>query len=195
MVQKSLPKKGLMVVALAALCSAALFAGNPLAFPDAASVEAKVEALDGTTKARFLAPGAIELPATFSTNRSTRVHWRFNVPLDMRRMNGIEFELYSEDFSQFSGFTIYFSTAKGCYTGRYSPREEGKWHKVTVLKSDCPRNENDVAGWGRVKSFALVGWRGGTDDTFLRVRNFKLIGCEPDVLVRRLLVEDALPAR
>lgn len=158
---------------------------DSLAFPDAASVAAKVEALGSTAKARFLAPGTIELPATFSSNRSARAHWRFKVPLDMRRAKGIEFELYSEDFSQFSGFSIYFSTAKGCYTGTYSPREEGSWHKVTVLKSDCPRDENDVAGWGRVKSFTIAGWRGGTDDTFLRVRNFRLIGCEPDVLVVR----------
>ena len=102
-------KRIVFAVVVCAVGSIAL-AGFPAAFPDAASVASNVTALSCAPAARFLAPGAIELPAPFSTYRQARAHWRFNFPVDMRRAKGIVFELYSEDFSQFSGFSIYFNT-------------------------------------------------------------------------------------
>ncbi|MBO5940507.1 MAG: family 10 glycosylhydrolase [Kiritimatiellae bacterium] len=160
-------------------------ADNTISFPDSASVSKLIVPKDGAPAAEFVSPDEILLRAPFSTQCRTRARWTFQIPLDLTKAKGIEFEIYSEDYSPFNGYSIYMNSGTGCYTGRYLPYIEGQWHKVTVLKQDFPRNEGNVAGWGKIKYFSIAMWKGVRRDSYIKFRNFKVIGCEPDVLVVR----------
>ena len=166
---------------IAALGSAncAASATRDLSLPDAATVARVVKPRNGTPPAKFIEPGVVELPAPFSTLRCARVTWSVEVPLDMRKARGVEFELYGDDFSQFSSYGIYFGNGDGCYTGGFGPQVAGRWHPVKVLKEDCGRSERSVAGWGKVQRITLSAWRGGTKDASIRIRNLRVIPCDP----------------
>ena len=109
-------------------------ADNIISFPDSASVSRLIVPKDGAPEAEFVSPDEILLRTPFSTQCKSRARWTFKIPLDLSRAKGIEFEIYSDDYSPYNGYSIYMNSGTGCYTGRYLPYAEGKWHKVTVLK-------------------------------------------------------------
>lgn len=155
------------------------------AFPDEASVAKHVKARDGSPAARFVSPGVVELPATFSTFRKQRVRWTFDFHEDMRFAEGVEFDLFCTDCTCFSGFSLYFNTGKGCYTGGFNPLKEGEWHRIRVMKSRFGRTEGKVSGWKDVRAFTFAGWRAGTRDSLFRIRNIRVIRQKPEIVVVR----------
>ena len=157
-----------------------------LAFPDAAAVSRHVKAAEGSPAARFFAPGTVELAAPFSTFRGSRVKWWFDIHADLRLAKGLSFEFMCTDSRPFSSFSIYVNSGgEGCYTGTFESGEDGKWTKVFLPKSAFPRNEDEVFGWSKVWRMSIAGWRNGTSDSVIRIRDIRPVFCRPDVVVLR----------
>ena len=174
-----------LIVAFLFNAVAAFAAPHELAFPDAESAARHVKSRDGGPQPKFLSPGTLELPAPFSSFRGNRVRWTFDFHEDMRFAQGIEFELFCPDLTCFNGFSLYFSSGYGSYTGSFKPLKEGEWHRIKVQKSDFGRTEGKVAGWNKVKAFTLAGWRAGTRDSLFQIRNIRVLPVKPDVVVVR----------
>lgn len=91
---------------------------------------------------------------------------------DLSEADGLAFDFRADDLSQFSYFTFYFWFADGSYLARgLYPTQEGTWTRMTV------RRPADDGGkdWRNLRGFRLSGWRGGTNDTFLGVRNIAVL--------------------
>ena len=170
-----------VLVQVTAVCAAP----HEVSFPDADSVARHVKSRDGGPKPKFLSSGTLELPAPFSEFRKNRVRWTFDFHEDMRFAQGIEFDLFCSDCTCFSGFSLYFNTGSGSYTGEFVPLKEGEWHRVKVLKSHFGRTEGKVSGWKNVRAFTLAGWRAGTRDSLFRIRNIRVLKEVSDIVVVR----------
>ena len=91
---------------------------------------------------------------------------------DLSEADGLAFDLRADALSQFSYFSFYFWFADGSYLSRgFRPTQEGAWTRMTV------RRPADDGGkdWRNLRGFRLSGWRGGTNDTFLGVRNIAVL--------------------
>ena len=150
---------------------------------DQATVDRCIRAHEGTTPARFLKPGVVELPANLSTVKGDRVYWDIKIPLDMKLVAGLSFDFFCSDMEPISGFSIYFKSGKGWYTGGFVPREQGRFHRIEVPKSAVRRTEGEVAGWSRVSAVRLAFWRGRRKDARIEIANLALYGDKPNVLV------------
>ena len=126
---------------------------------------------DGSVAARLLLPGAVELPCAFSRVRSDRACWDLALAADLENEAGVSFDLWCGDASQFMGYSLYFKSGKGWYSTAFSPLEERRWHRVTILKQRVKSIEGEVAGWKSISGLRICGWRGGTNDTQLAVAN------------------------
>ena len=142
-----------------------------LAVTNVAGVKKVMISRDGSDPARLLAPGAVEIPCAFSRVRTDRACWDMSLPADLGKENGVSFDLWCGDATQFTGFTFYFRSGKGWYSTAFSPLEERKWHRVTIRKDRTKSIEGETSGWAAVSGLRICGWRGGTNDTQLAIAN------------------------
>lgn len=92
-------------------------------------------------------------------------------PCDLSNSAGLEFDLRVDRLDEYSMFTFHFD-CDGKWVGtKMKPSVEGKWERIAVKKPDT-----EVAGrdWSKVRGFRISGWRGGTNHTFMTVRNISV---------------------
>ena len=91
---------------------------------------------------------------------------------DLSDADGLSFDLRVDDLSEFSSFSFYFWFGDGSYSGQgLYPTREGEWARMTVKRPE----KASEAKWKSVRGFRLSGWRGGTNDTFVGVRNIAIM--------------------
>ena len=152
---------------------------------DAASVARHVRAHEGTAPARFVKAGTIELPANLSTVPGERVSWDFDLDCDLKRADGIAFDFCCSDVRPISGFSIYFKSGAGWYTGSYAPVTTGRYHRIFVDKSMLTRTEGAPAGWGKVSAIRFGFWRSRRADTLIGIANLRKVVSDHDVVIVR----------
>ena len=152
--------------------------------------EVQVKKVMGSAPARFLSDGAVEMAVDFK-DQPNRVTWDLRLSCDLRTKPGLQFDFYCSDLSQYSSFSCYFKSGDGWYSGSFSPEEDGKWERITVLKSGCGI-EGKPDGWEKISTIRISGWRAGTGTSTCAVANIATIGGDPDVVV---VYADSLAAK
>ncbi len=114
----------------------------------------------------------LELPCKFSRNRNDRAGWDIPVGGDFTPENGIAFDVWCGDVTQFTGFTCYFKSGDGWYYTDFSPCRERQWHRLAISKARAKNIAGKPEGWNKISGVRICGWRGGTNDTELAVANF-----------------------
>lgn len=95
-------------------------------------------------------------------------------PCDLTRAEGLSFDFKAEDLSEFSSFSFYFDFGGGVWCGAaFHPVVENEWVQMTVKR---PEDKDGKFDWSKVRGFRLSGWCGGTNSTFLAVKD---IAVEP----------------
>ena len=132
-------------------------------------------------------PGRFMMSADLSALLKTkRAGWDFKVNMDLRRKVGFTFDFFCSDVLKFTGFNVYLHSGNGWYTAAFAPYENGKWHRVTVKKSDFFKTEGKVNGWGDIDTVRIAGWAGGKSNVTVGIANLSYIDSDgPMVLVVR----------
>lgn len=132
----------------------------------------------------------IRVPADFrGENPPLRANRDISFPCDLSDADGLAFDLWADDLSEFSSFTFYFWFADGSYQARsLYPTRQGCWQRQVVRRPA----EDGGKDWARVRGFRLSGWRGGTNETSLGVRDIAVV---PKGTAEPSLSEDARRAR
>ena len=100
-------------------------------------------------------------------------------PCDLSNAAGLSFDFRIDSLSEFSMFTFHFKCDGKWVGAKFPALKEGGWHRVVVER---PRTKDDRKDWSKVTAFRVSGWRGGTNHTYLTVRN---IAVEPQVPKRK----------
>ena len=127
-------------------------AWQALATPE--GVTRHVRARDGNCPAGVGVPGAVILPCPFSQMRPERACWDFDLPCDLSSAEGVSFDFWCGDVTQFTGFSIYFKCGEGWRYTEFSPHREGQWHRVTIPKARVRSQEGAPGGWCARRSAA-----------------------------------------
>src|SRR5690606_22383658 len=77
----------------------------------------------------------LKLPCVFKGNKLERGNWEWSVDLDLSACRGVELQLYCDDFSPISNFTLYFQSGQGWYGLNFNPEYAGRWVRVVLDKS------------------------------------------------------------
>ena len=127
--------------------------------------------------AKPLEQGIFRIEADFrGENPPLRANRDIPFACDLSDADGLAFDLRVDDLSQFSYFSFYFWFADGSYlSSGFLPTQEGAWTRMTV------RRPADDGGkdWRNLRGFRLSGWRGGTNETFLGVRDIAVVPKRP----------------
>ena len=142
----------------------------------------KVVRCDEKSGARFLAPGAIEMPVEFAGDKPpARANWDLRLPCDLSNYDVVQFDFYCDDLDQFSNFSFYFKSGDGWYHGSFETEDDGVWQRVRVLKSQV-ESEGRPDGWNKVAAFRISGWRAGSRNFRCGIANVAYLGGgRPDV--------------
>ena len=97
------------------------------------------------------------------------------INMDLRRQVGISFDFYCSDVLQFTGFNIYLRSGKGWHIASFSPIESGKWHRLTVMKSEFNKTEGVTDGWGKISAMRISGWAGGKSKVDFGIENLSYV--------------------
>ena len=152
------------------------------ALTNAAAVKEAFRASESTWPASFLAPGAVRLPVDFTGPPVQRASWDVRMPCDLRARSGIQFDFVCGDTMQFTSFTCYLKSGEGWYGAPFAPEEDMRWTRVRIPKSQF-RAEGAVAGWEKITTMRICGWRAGTNVTACAVANVATPGGTPDVAI------------
>ncbi len=137
-----------------------------------------------TLPVSLAAPGVVSMPVDFSDKKPPmRASWDLQLPCDLSRMDGLQFDFYCSDLDQFSAFSFYFKSGDGWYHCSFCPEENGKWQRISVKKTPV-RLEGKVAGWDKVSCMRISGWRAGDGRAVCAIANLAYDGSDAaDVVV------------
>lgn len=137
-----------------------------------------------TPPVSLAAPGVVSMPVDFSGKKPPmRASWDLQLPCDLSRADGIQFDFYCSDLDQFAHFSCYFKSGAGWYHGTFCPEENGKWQHVKVMKSQVEL-EGKPEGWDKVTTVRISGWRAGEGKAVCAMANLAYEGGEfADVVV------------
>ena len=130
--------------------------------------------------------GDLSFQADFAEGRRDQVAWDIDMPLDLRRSEGVQFDFRCSDLEAFRSFTVYFKSGEGWYAIPFDVPCSGRWCEVKVRKGDIRKVEGNVRGWGCISAIRISGWRGaGWRNATLEMRGFKTLkeACAPQVAV------------
>ena len=89
-----------------------------------------------TLPVSLAAPGVVSMPVDFSDKKPPmRASWDLQLPCDLSRMDGLQFDFYCSDLDQFSAFSFYFKSGDGWYHCSFCPEENCKWQRISVKKT------------------------------------------------------------
>ena len=145
----------------------------------------------GNERARLESSGRFLMDADLSSlEKGGRASWDFILNMDLRRQVGISFDFYCSDVLQFTGFNIYLRCGKGWRIASFSPAESGKWHRLTVMKSEFNKVEGIADGWGKINTMRISGWAGGKAKVKFGIANFSFVDFDGPIvgIVRGYLI-------
>lgn len=120
-----------------------------------AEAQANWEAYDGALPARTGAKG-IRLPFDLRGEHA-RAYWDHKLDIDLSRVDRLSFDFYISDTAQITPtFNCYFQSAGGWFAASF-PAENG-WNHVSLSKASF-RTEDTPAGWNRVTTMRVGGWK------------------------------------
>ena len=137
----------------------------------------------GNERARLESSGRFLMDADLSSlEKGGRASWDFILNMDLRRQVGISFDFYCSDVLQFTGFNIYLRCGKGWRIASFSPAESGKWHRLTVMKSEFNKVEGVADGWGKINTMRISGWAGGKSKVKFGIANLSFVDFDGPVV-------------
>ena len=153
-------------------------AGPPPAVlqPMAGSPPARAQSEQGQTFLR--------LNCLFETADLRRAGWDIPLRADLRGAAGIRFQIRSQDLSAVSYFTFFFKSGDGWYVAEFSPRDDGRWQEIEILKSQTTL-EGSPSGWREITAFRFSAWRNHAADTTIDLAGFGLIPADRRIAVVR----------
>ena len=121
---------------------------------------------------------------------------RFRLPFaaDLSACEGLAFDIWVSDVSQYSRFTCFAGTggkSSNCYAMQMDMPESGKWTPVTVLKTAAYNMEGKVDGWSRVSRLQIAATRLGTGPVTCRVRNLRALPAKGGDAAAVVLIDSA----
>ena len=145
-----------------------------------------VTPMHDTPKVQRVASGKFLANVDFGKIKSPRASWDFNIKMDLRREVGLEFDFFCSDTAQCSTYNIYLKSGKGWYYAVFSPREDSRWHRIRVDKSDFSGMEGKVAGWGKIDAVRISCWRFGYEQAKIGIAELDCVDVSaPQVCVVR----------
>jgi uncharacterized lipoprotein YddW (UPF0748 family) len=178
----------LLLVGLCAALTGLVRAETPdnLSYPDDQTAQAAWKALEDSppvTMATVDGRRAIRFPCSFKTLKAARAYWDHAVTLDLTTCRGLEFRILCRNSRPFSGFTVYLRSGGGWYRKSIETAREG-WALVRVDKADVEM-EGVPAGWGRIETIRIAGWRALPEDTEFFVADLARFGADAPLAVVR----------
>ena len=119
-------------------------------------------------------PDEIVVQAAFSTNRGARAVRDVPARLDLSNVFGFAADVTIGDLSQFSQFNLHLKSGGGWYNFVMSPEKEGVAERLAFRVKDG-KKEGEPKGLDSVCGVRVSGWRVGTNDTYIAMRNFSLL--------------------
>lgn len=126
----------------------------------------------------------LKLPCIFKGNALERGNWEWAVDLDLAACRGVELQLYCDDLSPISSFTLYFQTGQGWYGLNFNPEYTGRWCRVVLDKSRAIP-EGAPAGWSKIRTIRFSAWRGYDADTTVYLANLAMLGADAPIVLAR----------
>ena len=84
-----------------------------LAVTNAAGVKAVFRGGE-TPPVHLLAPGVVSMPVDFTEKKPPmRASWDLQLPCDLSKADGLQFDFYCSDLDQFASFSCYFKSGDG----------------------------------------------------------------------------------
>lgn len=170
------------------LPSASGHAIHRLDYPDAGTARQVWKSVYGSAPAS-VAPTAgqrnvLKLPCVFKGNKLERGCWEWSVDLDLSACRGVEFQIYCDDVSPISNFTLYLQTGQGWYGLNFNPEYAGRWCKVVLDKSKAIP-EGAPAGWGKIRTVRFSAWRGYDSNTDIYLADLAMVGVDAPIVLAR----------
>jgi len=150
---------------------------EPCDYADDAAARAAWQPMTGSDPASVVEESGrqvLRLPCRFAGNPVERASWDLKVQLDLSACRGVHFQLWCQDVSPVSSFSLYLQSGNGWYSAAFYPDQPG-WNTIVIDKAGT-RIEGEPDGWGAIRTIRLSAWRGGDTNTELRVRDFALRG-------------------
>ena len=94
-----------------------------------------------------------------------------NFPCDLTRSAGLEFDFKVGRRSEFSLFSFHYKCDGKWLSAGFGPGRCEDWTHCLVKKPETKKGEVD---WSHVTAFRVSGWRGGTNSTYMAVRDVKI---------------------
>ncbi|NOY80863.1 MAG: family 10 glycosylhydrolase [Kiritimatiellaeota bacterium] len=158
-----------------------------LNYPDTAAAGEVWTPMQGSPPARPFRAGrvpALRLGCPFAGTDMERASWDGAVRLDLRLARGIRFMFRCADAAPVARFSLYFRSGPGWYSSSFSPRADGKWETIEILKANTSI-EDTPNGWGQVEAIRISAWRGGRENTAFDVAAFGLLPADAGLAVVR----------
>lgn len=100
-------------------------------------------------------------------------------PCDLSGDKALAFDFMIEDRDEFAHFLLHFDCdGKWAGTPLHVPGGNG-WSRV-VVKRPKPKPNGVKHDWSKVRGFRISGWRGGTNRTYLAVKNISVVPVPPE---------------
>ena len=112
-----------------------------------------------------------------------RIYFDYRMNVDFRTVQGVQFDFRCSDFSNFTGFSIYFQSGNGWYSASFTPEKEAEWHRIEVPRRLVTHTEGSPAGWREISCVRIGGWCAGTKRGDIEVANLAFMGGKVRALV------------
>lgn len=143
----------------------------------------------GNPNPRWRCPGAVELPASFADMKVQTAVWDANCAIDLSGHEGLEFDFYCEDISQFSQIRFFLNMGGDSWYSvwPFAPEREGSWCRVRFAKKDFgEEGDGGKPGFDKIKGFRIAAWRNGEKNTVIGFANLSYT----DAVMRDLTPEE-----
>ncbi len=120
----------------------------------------------------------------FRGNRVERASWDRLGPIDMTACDGLTFLFHCSDPAPISGFSVYFRSGGGWYSGRFDAPAADGWTPIHIHKKSCS-TEGQPAGWSKVDAIRISAWKARETDTAIRIARLALFGGRGPIVILR----------
>lgn len=148
------------------------------AYPDVATARATWTPMPGSAPVDLgeaKGQAALRLRCTFAGTTIERASWERIVDWDLVSCRGVQFQIFCQDATPISYFSLYFQSGEGWYHAMFYPESSTGWNTVVVDKSEVTV-EGKPLGWHKISRVRLSAWRGKDVDTDFHLRDLRPVG-------------------